>query len=104
MPFGSPSNKCAAALACSASCCHTSARARDSATLISQTIASCSFLSPSPPESRTIWMNESLLSNRQRRQKTSMAVVARTIIDGTVGIRKEYAASIAFAIGGRVAD
>jgi hypothetical protein len=49
-------------------------------------------------------MNESLLSNRQRRQKTSMAVVARTIVDGTVGIRKEYAASIAFAIVGRVAD
>jgi hypothetical protein len=45
-------------------------------------------------------VNESLLSNRQRRQKTSMAVVARTIIDGTVGIRKEYAASITFAIGG----
>jgi len=33
-----------------------------------------------------------------------MAVVARTIIDGTVGMMKEYAASIAFAIGERVAD
>jgi hypothetical protein len=32
-----------------------------------------------------------------------MAVVARTV-DGTVGMMKEYAASIAFAIGERVAD
>ena len=38
------------------------------------------------------------------RVKTSKAVVARTIIDGTVGMMKEYAASIAFAIGERVAD
>jgi hypothetical protein len=42
--------------------------------------------------------------NRQGRRKTSMAVVARTIIDGTVGMMKEYAVSIAFAIGKRVAD
>jgi len=49
-------------------------------------------------------MNGSLLLNRQRRPKTSMAVVARTIIDGTVGMKKEYAASIAFAIGERLAD
>jgi hypothetical protein len=47
-------------------------------------------------------MNGSLLLNRQRRPKTSMAVVARTIIDGTVGMKKEYAASIAFAIGERL--
>jgi hypothetical protein len=33
-----------------------------------------------------------------------MAVVARTIIDGTVGKKKEYAASIASAIGERLAD
>jgi hypothetical protein len=33
-----------------------------------------------------------------------MAIVARTIIDGTVGMTWKYAASIAFAIGGRVAD
>jgi hypothetical protein len=49
-------------------------------------------------------MSESLLLNRKRRPKTSMAVVARTIIDGTVGMMKEYAASIAFAIEERVAD
>jgi hypothetical protein len=49
-------------------------------------------------------MNGSLLLNRQRRPKTNMAIVARTIIDGTVGMKREYAASIAFVIGGRVAD
>jgi len=48
-------------------------------------------------------MSESLLLNRKRRPKTSMAV-ARTVIDGTVGMMKEHAASIAFAIGERVAD
>ena len=41
---------------------------------------------------------------RRWRVKTSKAVAARTIIDGTVGMMKEYAASIAFAIGERVAD
>ena len=45
-----------------------------------------------------------MLLNRKRRPKTSMAVVARTVIDGTVGIMKQYAASIAVAIGERVAD
>jgi len=48
-------------------------------------------------------MSEALLLNRKRRPKTCMAVVARTIIDGTVGMMKEYAASITFAIGERVA-
>jgi hypothetical protein len=45
-------------------------------------------------------LNESLLLNRQWRQKTSAAVVATTIVDGTIGMMKEYAASIAFANGG----